>query len=1219
MVNPVDTVALPPEVEDLIAEHGGCGAALTFAGAAHYVLAAGAAPGPAFLFRTGSTDAVALEVPRAADAPPATAVWVGGTGAVGAAALARDGVLRVFAGEGVAGVRELRLAGVLADSCGADPGAACAGGGVVYVGGERLVVFGGRDSAACVDLGGGGEMLARPLMRVADVDESVASAGAAGVRASSGSGYGFGLLSVLRGALGDGRRADEEDWEAGAGEHALVGLGRGRGGAAISVQRGGAVEKWGAEVLLWSGNVCRIAADVCPSGSKSFTVLGAAVSSEDVVVALVMFSLADQPHVALVTVNGGGGEEAPTEACMYADLGTLVCDPEEVRLVLSADIAYVFLGTSGVVQWISVSRGISADMQVQGQYEVDVNTVMLGAVDFADGLPASELIVGGCTGFIEANRVLVLSAQVPAPVGRDAPFVSGAGAAALLEDGVGPEATPAVPDVASSLLWRAYLQYAREQQGAAEATLSTLLISALNSSGRPSSAILDEAVVRASEGIIDTPPGSQAGSPLSLLVDSQLEEKLHRHAPLLEMLSRSHLLAASDYSGKDRTDRLWDFLSDAARGKLVANAEKLAAAHRLRTIENLYASRGRGRHASSFKGGSTVGGSETSVALSNRTASTAMFGTVAEEDFMHEEAEVGALSIVSEALSVAGSAAMEALGIEAEVQAAVEDPEVVLYGLPSQFQRFLPTLRSCVAAVVSRAAESGIGGRGGAVVEDEDAANVSSRLRRLACRDILLASEAALAVINAANEVREEAQASYSFDITTMEVKGGWSCHPVMSRAVLNDLANAALAAAKLCRPNEARVLRKCAVAVTNGLLSSARTAHLEEQLRSGTPGGNPSKSPFKRRRLDKVDEMNSMWGAERLAMLTILREHKLDKEAFTLARKYEDFGMMLTLKCHSPDFNDFMEEAVEEHGREFAMFAFQWLEMRGEIKLLVFGCSPPAGNLSVSGTGGRGRSVGLSNCLTDYFAHQRGGVANLSWMRELASGDFASAANGLAKQAKGLNVAGKPCSLPNAKVLLSAAKLSLIAARPGDVEDDDAAESADKADVALGDEVDRRLYLLRAQSRLDPEADAVLPADELVKRFLLSAPVDSGSLAEAVVLALEALSLSDLSVTVGRELQDHVWRQCISRQSHFWIPLLAGARGSGDAELRHQLTNTALYEAACRVSLRPVDARDLVSRGVFDIEEVAAAAQGGRSLARMIQTAVELADQVPTQDLAVA
>jgi hypothetical protein len=936
-------------------------------------------------------------------------------------------------------------------------------------------------------------------------------------------------------------------------------------------------------------------------------VLGGDVSSEAVVVVVLMFQLGGRAHAAIVAVDGRGAEP-PDEAGLYVDLGALVCEPEDIRMVLSADVAYVFLGSAGVVQWSSVSRGVAADGQVRGQYEVSVDTMFLGAVDCVRGLGAADVPVGGCAGFVQVDSMVTMSARVPAPLGVDVVAVGGGAADEGVDVGVG---VGVGVEAGVGLLWRAHLQYAGEQYGAAQATLATLLASSLDGGGRPAVAAVDEAVLATSRAIVDTPPSaSDDASPLSLLIDAQLEDKVSRHAQLLGMLADARLLASCEYDGAGGGDRLWDLLSDAARAAVVAHAEKLAAAHRLRAVENANASRTRSHWVGG--GTSTAAGSERSFAASAQTMTASVFGSAVEDDLTDEPGEEGARSIVAEALRLAGAEALDAISVDPQARAAVDDAEVVMYGLASQFERFLPALRSCVVAAVARAVEDGAGG----AMEDEDrGAAAASRMRRLACRDILLASDAALAVVDAAREVREEAQASHSFDLATMEPSGGWSCHPVLSRAVLNDLIAAALAAAKSCRPGDAKVLRKCAVSVSNALLECARSAHLEEQLRSGSPGGNSAKSPSKRRRLAKAAEMDTIWGVERRAALAVLREHKLVADAFDLARKFEDFGMMLALKCRSDDFDAFVESAVEEFGREFAHFAFEWLETRGEVRLLIFGQAGPAGSGSASGGGGGGggcRSPAVKNLLVSYFSRDRRDVSNLSWMLQLASGEFEQAAAGLARQAAAVGVPGKQASLPNAKVLLSVAKLALHAVAPPP----DAAaagfegDRCKKADGVLAADVDRRLYLLRAQSRLDGDADVILPVDELVQRFLAAAPVDSGSLAEAVVLALEALDRSHAPAAAARNLRDLVWRQCIERQAHHWLPLLNGTRALGDAELRRALSNTALYEAACRTSLRRADAHDLVSRGALDIAEVDGAAKTGGQLGRLVQTTVGLAEE---------
>lgn len=1202
---PVDSFSLPAEVEDLIAEHGGAAHAssLSFSGAAGHVVAAGALAGPAFLFARGvdaaSADVVSLEVPRVEGgaAPPALALWpAAGDGAVHVAALGMDGAVRVYAhaevGKPVPVPRELRVGSVLGRGVGGDGEGGCAALRLLHVGGDVLVVFGSRDSAARVVVEGG-VLSARVMGRGGGGGGDDVSASSALGDGSGGVGGGFGLFSALRGVVGTVRRADEADWIAGTGDHAIVGVGVGSGGAAFSVRRGGLVDKWGVETLLWSANVADLARDVCPVGSTGFSVLGAEVSPDEVVAALVQFVLDGQVRLAVVCADGDG-VRPPEAVSLFVEMGELVCDVEEIRLVMSAGILFTFLGSAGVVQWTSVSKGVALSGQVSGQYEVAVSTLFVAAVDCCGGLPVDSCTVGGYAGFVETDRIVLMSSQVPGPV-------------AVQDTGLGsvPSTLSARYDT-NSLLWLAFLQFAGGQLGASEATMQALLSSCLDPSGHPDARFLDDAAIRASTSIVDTPPNrARSASPMTLLVDSQLQEKQNRHEPLLAMLANAKLLVTCEYADQEEGDRLWDLLSDRSRAVVVSNAEKLAAANRLRSVQNSHASRERSRKSGVGGWASTVGGSDRSFATS---AMTSVFGSIADNDddeLMGDDAENMRRSVVSQALSIAGAQALETIGIDpGEPGGSFDDTAVALYGLVSGFDGFLPALRSCVVAVVARASESCPSGGGFDI--DERTAAVAARVRRLACRDIILASDAALAVIEAAMEVREEAQATHSFELSTMEAAGGWSCHAINSRAVLNDLIVAAFSAAEGCRPPDAKALKKCASSVSRVLLECARNAHLEEQLRSGSPCGNPGLSPAKRRRLSKADEMNTIWGKERHAALTMLRKHGLDEETFDLARNFEDFGMMLALRCNSDGFNDFFESAVEEFGREFASYAFQWLEERGEIKLLVFGRGEDVGVT---------RSAYVKNLLLEYFRQDRKKVANLAWMLHLSSGDFSAAALGLSQQAKAVAVPGKEGSLPNARLLLSIAKLVTHCRKSKPVASVDPS-AVDAALVAFQEDVDRRLYLLRAQHRLDDSSNSILPCAELVSRFILTAPVDSGSLAENVVLALETLNRSDLSSVEVRKSRDFVWQHCVRRQSHFWVKIVSESSSVGDGELRRQLQNTALFEAARSVPLRLNDARDLVLRGVFDLEDMPKAVGdtplGGRpvnQLGRLVQTAVQLAE----------
>jgi Non-repetitive/WGA-negative nucleoporin C-terminal len=344
--------------------------------------------------------------------------------------------------------------------------------------------------------------------------------------------------------------------------------------------------------------------------------------------------------------------------------------------------------------------------------------------------------------------------------------------------------------------------------------------------------------------------------------------------------------------------------------------------------------------------------------------------------------------------------------------------------------------------------------------------------------------------------------------------------------------------------------------------------------------------------------------------------------EAFSLARKYEDFGMMLSLKVSSKDFDEFFESSVADFGREFAMIAFKWLEERGEINLLlcgkqVFACRELNGVREV-GQLTKSRSANVQHFLREYFACRKD-RNNLSWMLELSTGKYGEAAKHLCSQATAIGVPGKRASLSNTRLLLSVAKLCLHASvRKATTAEtrDTATPPVDQSLRAVADNIDRRLYLVRAQHRLGSSAnepmeeafDAILPASVLVQRFLDEAPVESNALSENAVLALETLSCSDLPAHTARELKDYVWRRCIERQGHVWMPL-SGARGMSDSELRQKIEGTALYSAAKAVHFGTHDATDLIDRGVLDIAEFLSSGHLPQ-LCRLVLTTVRLAEE---------
>lgn len=1212
-MKPLDTAVLPPEVADVIAEDGAVRSGLAIATAARHVVVAGASPGPAFLFRPGSGEPLALDVPRAySDSPsaPALRLWRSGPASLAVAALARDGVLRVYPvdvarGE-VGAVWELRLGGYLRESAG--DGGEVEGLEVVDVDGG-LVVFGSRGSAVRVNVGVEG-MTARALERREESSMNGSAGGSMTSAAPTGSGFGSSFFSALRGVVGDGGGDGEEDWAAGSGNHAIVGVGKTTAGEALSIRSGGCVEKWGYEALAWSTDVCAdgLLQSVCPEGAAGFGILEGAVSSEDVIALLVQYELGDQAHMVLVTLDGSR-PTAPAKTMAVVDMGALVCEPSEIRMTVSADILFVFMGSSGVIQWRSFAAGVPEGGQISGQREIDVRTMFYGAGDMISGSTPEEAQVGGLVSFISTDCVVLISALIPAPLGLE---VVTAKAAEFVVGADGATAAPA-GGLSREVFRCAYLQYNADQTGAAKATLTSLISSLRLEDGSIPSSALDDVVLAASISVVDTVPRPGEDSPsLSLLIDSQLQSKVDSHLPLRDMLADTQLLSSCDISGQADSCRLWDLLSNDATGKIVAHAEKLAAAHCLRRVQNRQASRGRAWRAGSSAGG----GTERSVAQSSLSMTASLYGSVAPgEDLLDDSGEDdGVQSIVATALCDAGRNACKEYGIDSHSNLVQNDPEVALYSLVSHFDKFLPALRSCVDHVAKDINKERVDGDG---MEDEETnAGDVSRARRSACRQILRASDAACTVVHAARELREETQGSHSFEFARMERNGGWSCDVLKSRPVLKEIADIALRAAKLCRPREAKDMRKCAVEVCNALLKCARSAYDEDQLRSGK-GGNPSKSPHKRRRLDKAAEVGSVWGRERKVVLTVLRENGLSSAALKLAREYEDFGMMLSLKCNSNDFDAFFEEAVQEFGDEFAYFAFEWLEKEGKTSLLLFGSATPSSGSGSSGYGA-GRSDPVKKLLKKYFDQDRAAVANLSWMLQLASGEFSLAAKGLVSQAKCVAVPGKVSSLPNAKVLFSIAKLALYATQPeGNGEGNFGGDSAPSrlglhASATLAAGVDKSLYLLRAQNLLDGTAREILPAEDLVNHFLDAAPIDSSGLTESICLALETIAESAIPAPKARELRDHVWKYCIERQAHLWLILLNSYRSYGDEELRLQLRDTALYGAARNSNLSSADARDLQSRGVFSVPQIATGSALEADLGKVVRTTLGLV----TEDL---
>lgn len=1228
-------VSLPVEVEDLIADQGNALDPKKFRldGAAGHAVIASAAPGPAYLFRVesgGARDAVPIDLPRSQIldsydfSPPAIALWRADSNgveqtlakAVGIAAITRDGTLRVYdnvvlqesaQSQSASTYREIRLASTLSASVGLSQSGEgrCWCDQVVYVRGDEsnlasLMVFGSRGSAARVLLDHE-VLVADPLPRKPNVDEfSSTHHNHSHSRTFS---FGTKLFSALR-SIGVESRSYDNDWIEGVGRFATIGVGCGREGSshAFVFRRCGEIEKWGSESMLWTLDIMDIASKTCPQGSSDLSILRGAVSSEEILVAVLQYRWEEEARYCLLCADASSDALAPIEASLYVDFGILLDDDNGIHMIMSNDIAYIYASSARTVRWTSVATGISVESQVTGQQDLSYFETCLGGIDMLRDLHLDLISSGGRVGFLGIESISVISAQAPAPL--SAPSTDRADFH-----------TPASGFVSeydlSCLLQRAYLQYAGAQLGACQVTAQSITHLALFSSDYSSSDEFNAAVLRTSTGIVDTFMTKEANStPLSLLIDSQLQDKVEKHAILLQMIADPQLLKMNDSMGTCEGDRIWDFLGNEVRSVLVSNAEKLASAFRLREIQN------KGVTALRTRTSQTESVLASELTQSN-SRNLSVLGSIFDEDDEDLDDHDGR-SIVAEALRVAAFDALRSLKVTFRTNECSEDPDVILYGLISRFECILPALRTCLRSSMRRAhefqAENGTEG-----------SHVPVRMRRLACRDLLFASNAALAIVQAAADVREECQATYSFQLRTLEANGGWSCDPVISRDTLRELIDGTLKAAKSCRVADARILRNCSVSLSHALLDCARNAHMEEQLRHNLSSGNRPQSPPKRRRVSKSDESSILWESERRSALMRLHESGLSDETFNLARKFEDFGLMLMLKLISPDFDNMMEAAVDEFGPDFAYFAFQWLEDRGEFKILVYGQAAVENNRDQGwcmADGSRWRSARTKKLLSQYFQRKKKLSQNVSWMVHLAHGNFNTASESLDIQAKALSIPGKPMSLPSVKSLLSMAKLAIHAGHVApDMQNVDvgsvASAEGDKIDEkrscleksAKFLDLDRRLYLIRAQHQLDPAVDVILPHDQLVKRYVDEAPVDTGKLSDNVVLALEILQKCGSSGAEEVELKSYVWRRCLERQAHFWIPIISGKRGCTDAELRGQLANTALFEVAKRIQLDIKDTDSILNCGIADCDAFAAVGRP-EQLKRLIHTTVGLATE---------
>lgn len=1152
------TIAIAPypaDVEDLLLSASSATAdALSAAGVAGYAVVASAGSTRAHLFAvagapgSSARDALALPLPPpvagAGLTAPRLAAWRGANSLLSVAALDAAGPLRIYAGVNPSArspprPREVRVARALAASARADDAhhhvRACEVVRAAAGDHDALFVFGARGSAAYVRVDASAPQV-HHLVREASVAES-------GKR--SGISFGQMFYSALRSISADAR-PDAADWEAGAGRHRIVGAGALSGQlAACVVREGGAAECWGADNLLWSVDVFEVA--VPRVAAERRRVVRASVSAEDTLICLLEEIVDEVPMFRIV---GFGVHDVPEAVAVQINLSDLTNGRRDVDvcMTLSEGLAYVHVPGTRRLSWVSVARGIVETDQVHGSVVLSEGVQVLHVLDasHASAAHSSDAVSGGLVACLCADAVNLVSSGVPAPMSM------------LGDEVVAPVVQTEEPDV-NAMLWRAQLQYKAGQTGAVRASLRGLY-RATYVNGAPSTNFLADVVRDVSQFIISS-RSNPANSPVSLLVDDELERRQTEYNSFIRLLGDAEVFNGLREDAHTTTDdRLWDALSPNVRHEVLCHGEKLAVARAVRDVENRHVS---GATSNTFRNAGT-----TSVVGSEAHArSMSMAGSILPEDLREVEAELcEGGSVISRALHRAGSLVRtnEIGGDEASF----------LYRYPTYFDAFLPALRDSLADVNRR---------GQTAMEEQTAPGGMVWLR--AVRNVtLLACEAAICVVASARETRAAAVSQLERDRFALRGFRQWACDN-HARATLEILVEAVLEMKGGARLNEMPKVKMAAEIVSDELLACTRTALSDT---TGNRAGAHAQSPaMKKRRV--AEDGTSLWGRARTKVLDRLRTFMLPDVALVLAEKYRDFGTIMSLKKESDDFDAYFAEALANYGDEFGFYGLKWLEERGEIKLLLKG---RAGGEDGLQTTVDVRDESVSRLLSTYFREERAGVSNLAWMHWLAEGRMLEGASVLTRHVKDVATPGHPGSLQNTRVLSSIARLAQMAVEM-EREDDEESEYPDtqEGQTQLEEDVHyiRGTWHLASTQHImaDPDAlDSLLTLSDLVRAYIDRAPVASRKLARHAAVALEAVDFGEASDGEKDELKDYVWRRCVEREGHTWMQIVGGVRGISDGMLRKRLEGTAVYAVARETGTTIEEVREIVGRGAFGIRE---------------------------------
>lgn len=1119
----------PAEVEDLISDTSVVPSVAAVAGYA--ILATDHSRALIFAVALGSAiDTVSLPLQQLpSSSPPALALWKASEHSVCAAALTEDGVLRIFRNidlkEPTLHCEEIRVGGALNSE------RFVAALHVVHLPSKNeLYIFGAQGCTAAVSLRET-RLSVRPLPK-----EMVST------RASR---IGTMFYSAFQSIGVDLSR--NAHWLAGTGQYAVVGHGV-AAGAVIVARCSGDIERWDATGIVWTCNVFDL---IGKSDSRRLVTAG--VTSDGTIA---MLTNADQESTSgrSIVCFDVRGSEPPKTASIDMQLHDNI--EEEVFMTISGDIAYIYMQRSRTLAWMSVARGVSSDGQVLGSTTVDAELTFFAVLDASFGLAESSE-TGGVVACLHPRGVWLATCAVPAPMCLDVEDDGRAGANI---------------DELLPMLWRAFLQYNAGQGGAAKASLRALM-NYLASKEFQVEETLSAIVESVSRKIITSDSDPDKGAAL-LLIDTELEKKQKQHAALMRMFADGDLFAQLRSQAPSFVeDRIWDAITLSSRSAVLMDGEKLAAAARVRDIENVqpgYIQRFNDAAAASVLESNTRAGIARSMA------------TICHGDENNNIAR-DVPNVLKDALAEAGA------GLPRR-RNCVEDISTLIYQYPSEFQRFLPALEKCLSESLGRL-ESDQN-----IMDDHEGSEVASD-RRVTRSIVVQACEAAIAVAQGAREAREENKELFSCSRNGTTGAGSWVCDYSTCRKMLAKIADKALKVATRSTRRNREQINHVATQVVDQLLASAS---LDAASRGVLLREEGTYDSHKRRRVDTKQDPTDFVRELRWS-LHLLRKSGLNDSAFELAEKYGDYGTMLMLRINSLFFDQFMETELRKFGDDFGLYAFQWLEDRGRLHLLLKGWK---GNINGAGDDRAvGRSDRMIALLSKYFQTDRNNVSNLSWMHWLLVGNLESGGKALLDQVKNIAQPGRQSSVLNTKIVGSVAKLAMFA-------DGIEGERAQGSTRANFKQVCRRLQLTDMQEQIEPKETSLISAENLIRKLVNEGSSNSEQFAARVIVAVEALHVStdagDLEDKAG-ELEDFVWRRCVERQKDIFEPLANNISAFSDIELRERLMNTALFMAAQAVRMTEADMARIIERGALsssDFKEQGCLVE----VARLAKTAVALA-----------